>query len=338
MNFKGIDDILNYATKKKWLTSLTLELLTSCNWNCIHCYITDNKNKGLSTDLLIDIFKQARKIGVIDLTFTGGEIFLRKDIMILIRKAKEMGFNINLYSNISLLNDKLIKELSQLYISSIYCTIFSLEEKIHDSITKVKGSLKKCLNILKDLKKYKIPVIIQTPLMNINYNSFRELVKFCKRNEFQYKVDKEIIPKLNGDKTPLKYKLKYSQLLEIVEETDLINNYEVKEHKKDDLMCIPICHSLYIDSNGIVYPCNRFLIKIGDIKKESLEYIWSNSEILHKYQNLKWSDATDCINCKINKFCVRCPGLALLENGNENSKVSSACIITKARYEIREKF
>ena len=141
-------DIYSLASKNKTLLSVTIELTTRCNWRCKHCYLPSYINRGLSRECLYDLFQDLRKMGTFELLFTGGEIFTRPDIIDIIRDAREMFFDVKLFTNISLLNENLIKALAELNISQVSCTVFSMNEIIHDQITSVKGSLKKTINNL----------------------------------------------------------------------------------------------------------------------------------------------------------------------------------------------
>lgn len=54
-------------------------------------------------------------------------------------------------------------------------------------------------------------------------------------------------------------------------------------------------------------------------------------KLLKKIRNLRWSDLKECKMCKINQFCVRCAGAAMLEDGDMLGKSSMACRFAQAR-------
>lgn len=58
-----------------------IELLTQCNLKCKHCYIPENSQYYLDKETVFDILSQLRDLGVLTVYFTGGEIFLRKDLL-----------------------------------------------------------------------------------------------------------------------------------------------------------------------------------------------------------------------------------------------------------------
>ena len=161
----SFDRVLNDAFNTEIPISATIELTTLCNWKCKHCYINFHDEKGLPELKIKELLREFRELGVHQLVLTGGEIFIRKDILRIIRYAKELHFRVNILSNASLVTDEVAKELSELYITEYSLTIFSLNEDIHDNITGVKGSLRAALNGIELLKKYNIPVELKTPIL-----------------------------------------------------------------------------------------------------------------------------------------------------------------------------
>lgn len=333
IQLKGINDIYSLADKNNNIINVTIEVLTKCNWKCQHCYLPSHTSEGISTPKMFSLLKELRELGCFEIVFTGGEIFQRKDMIDIIKKARSLYFNIILFTNVSLLNEEKIKEISSLYISRISCTIFSLDEKIHDSITGIQGSLKRAMKNIMLIKKYNIPLEIKTILMKSNYNSYKDLKQFCDENGFIYKTDCNVFCKNDGNNEPYKFFLSDRQLKQIIEDTDKIIGYKSRERIKDEHMCPSIKHSIYIDSKGDIFPCNRLFIKLGNIYKDKIKYVWMNNEELKRIKEIKWKDLNYCIDCEKNNYCVRCPGITLLDEGDIFSKSKIACKIAEIRKE-----
>lgn len=70
------------------------------------------------------------------------------------------------------------------------------------------------------------------------------------------------------------------------------------------------------DPYGNVFVCNQLRICGGNILDKSLTEIWKNSPRFQSLRNIRLSDLWDCMTCDLFKHCVRCPGLALLEDEN----------------------
>ena len=329
--FDNIDSVYDLAASHKVLCSLTIEVLTACNWKCQHCYHPSHQDVGLRKTMIMDILNQARDIGVFNLTLTGGEIFLRTDMIDIVEVARTMGFSLSLFSNLSLLDEISIKQLGALYVSRIYCSIFSLQENIHDAITQTPGSFKKVMQNVSLIKQCGIPLTISTPLMAFNYNSYMALYEFCLANGFQYRVDKEIFHRLDGDTAPLRFRMNDEKLLEVTKDTDAIVDFAPKERQPDDLVCPELQQSLFINYKGDILPCNRWPIRLGDIFHDGIAYIWKHSKQLKDLKAATWGDALTCFNCKDNRYCIRCPGSALQEVGSAEGISPIACELARAR-------
>lgn len=296
----------------------TIELLTECNWKCKHCYIPEHNDSGLNIETITKLLHNLRELGVFCVTFTGGEIFFRKDILEIIEIARSLNFRVDLLSNASMLNEEKIKKLANLYITEFSTSIFSLNSTIHDSITGISGSLEKALNNIFLMDKYNIPIEIKTPLMKENKFEYRELKQFCDKNNFKYQVTTAISSKNDGDTSPVSLRIDNNDA-EIINDIDRMRGIDESEEIKpifdfDDYLCKPIMNNIYINCKGDVYPCNSFLYKVGNIFDSSISDIWNNSEELKKIKKMRKKDLPECVNCDLIDFCVRCPGLALSED------------------------
>jgi len=99
--------VLDFATDKRteWekdhkLYSVIFELTPRCNLNCVHCYLNQHHaSKELSYEEIIEIIDILYEKEVLFLTFTGGDVFVRKDFLDIYMYAKKKGFIIEIYTN-----------------------------------------------------------------------------------------------------------------------------------------------------------------------------------------------------------------------------------------------
>lgn len=135
---------------------------------CEHCYIPEHNNSGFEHDRIINLLYELRELGVFNVSFTGGEIFLREDILEIISVARKLHMRVFLLSNGTMLSSKTIDELETLHISEFSTTLFSMDPIIHDSITGIKGSYDSLMANLEDMKNRTFSVNVKTPLMKKN--------------------------------------------------------------------------------------------------------------------------------------------------------------------------
>lgn len=318
-NSFSLNTIGRYTYEKRIPQNATIELLTLCNLKCEHCYIPEHDDNGLEYSTLVDLFVQLRRMGTMNLVLTGGELFLRKDIIPIITIARNLGFRVALLSNATLLTEEQIRQLAELYIEVFSTTIFSLDAEINDSITGVKGSLYKILENILKMKDYGIKVEVKTPLMKKNKFAYKDLQVFCDSNNFNYIPSLLINSRYNGDRTTYNLRIDREDLLQINQEIGKLLNVEItklEELKNLKDICPSIRNNVYIDSSGDVFPCNSFMFNVGNIKKQQFKDIWLYSKDLKYLTSITKEDLIECTNCELEKYCTRCPGRALLEDGS----------------------
>lgn len=324
-------DLIFEADANHALFNVMLEIQSKCNWRCKHCYV-DDYSKQLSTNDILDLLPKLRSLGCFEITLTGGEIFMRDDLIEIIGAIRNQGFKLVLFSNASLLDESIISFLANVNIALLSCTIFSLDESVHDAITGVKGSLQKVKSNVILSNRYGIPIEIKTMLTKMNSGELDSLKSFCNENKFLFKPDFAVYSKLNGDCNNQNIMLSEEKIVSVIKAADEIVGYSVAPgDRSDDLVCPQLLHSLSIDWHGNIHPCNRLSTIIGNIKNDDIIDIWLNSKILRSISSVRWRDLPQCIDCDNISYCVRCAGGALDETGDILSKSKVACRIACAR-------
>lgn len=327
MNCSG--NLYEFASSNKTLTAITIELNTSCNWRCKHCYIDDYNNQSkLSLEVLEKLFIDLRELGVIHILFTGGEIFLRTDIIDILKLARSYFFNVSLFTNASLLDENLIKNIKDLYLDVVSCTLFSMKPDIHDDISQSKGSLLKTLKNLDMLKKYNVPVQVKHIITKLNQFEYKEVSQYCKEMGFGFLPTTSIFPKRDKDCSPLNLRVSKDYIYENLANLDYYREYTLFEKSRDMYICNATRYSLSILANGEIHPCSNLYKKIGNILNDDIKTIWKESKYLNYVQNLQWKDLQGCNSCESSNYCLRCGGIALLEYSdllacNSSEKVNS---------------
>ena len=143
-----LDKLSDMCKENNQLFNVMFVLLSACNQDCVHCYIPDHNKVGLQKEKIFELIDEARELGALNVTFTGGEVFVRRDFLELVKYAREKFMRVFIMSNGSLVDENIAKELIEANISGFSTTIFSMDENIHDKITKRKGSLSKTLKAI----------------------------------------------------------------------------------------------------------------------------------------------------------------------------------------------
>ena len=169
-----------YFKGKPQLTNLHLEITSKCNERCIHCYIPhENKVSYMEPDLFYDVLEQCKNMRLLHLTLSGGEPMLHKNFCDFLKKCNEYNFSVNVLSNLTLLDDEIIKEMKANPLLDVQASLYAMEPDIHDEITQVKGSFEKTKNAILKLIENDIPLQISCPIMKQNKNYYGDVIKWA---------------------------------------------------------------------------------------------------------------------------------------------------------------
>ena len=315
-----------YFQGKPQLTNLHIEITSKCNERCVHCYIPhDNKTNDIEPSLFYDVLEQCKNMRLLHLTLSGGEPMLHKSFCDFLKKCNEYNFSVNVLSNLTLLNDEIIKEMRANPLLGVQVSLYSMNPNIHDEITQTKGSFEKTKNAILKLIENDIPLQISCPIMKQNKNCYDDVKNWAKKHNVHVGDDYIIIARYNHTTQNLNCRLSISEVEEVINDIAVndIRYFEQMEKeaekKKDissnDFIC-SVCHSsICISDNGSVYPCAGWQDYIvGNIKETSLEDIWNNAEKIKYLRSLRRKDFYKCIQCPDQEFCTMC----MVRNANED--------------------
>lgn len=201
-----------------------------------------------------------------------------------------------------------------------------MNSKIHDSITQCKGSFKRTKDNILLLEKHCIPVTVKTPLMEINKYAYREVESFSAEHDFNFMSTTTIFSKSDGDDSPHALAVQ-SDLCNIIRETKQLQEKYRKEeinYNKEGIPCGAGFNSISINYDGEIWPCNSLFLSLGNIFNNSLVDVWNFSPTLLEWRRKSVLPLLACQACTLKNKCLRCPGMAMLEDGDLYGCSSSA--------------
>lgn len=140
----------------------------NCNLKCLHCYAAGQPGSDeaeLSTAQWKQVLKKLQAAGVPQITFTGGEPTLRKDLVQLVESAN--WFVTRLNTNGRLLTPELCSELYAASLDSIQITLYSANEAEHNALVGANGFADTVAGIQNALAAG-LSVSVNTPLCSVN--------------------------------------------------------------------------------------------------------------------------------------------------------------------------
>ena len=166
-----------------------LRIQKTCNHECLFCNVAGELGNNLSTEKVESIIGNLVEAGTTELSITGGEPTLRKDLCHLIDFAKNKGIKkVDVQTNGVLLDDmNLVKELSEAGLDSVLVALHSYDETTSNYLTK-RRTFKSTVNGIKNIIDSGISLALSFVINTQNYTELTEYVrKFsCLSNDITF--------------------------------------------------------------------------------------------------------------------------------------------------------
>lgn len=341
------------------LSSMLVELTMQCNERCIHCYIP-NSVKSKATTMPFDIFSKLVDefvdLGGENVTLSGGEPLMHKDIIQILDYCQKKGLTINLFSNLLLLTEHHLDILSQNKVGVIQTSVYSLNPTIHNSITLRKGSLEKTLESIDRLLDANINVQISCPVFQKNRDSIIDIIDYAQRKGISLRMNAALLPQSDGNDSfansnalttdewrCLLYKMaeyapKYVRS-NIVEHNKLCAElYLTPKEFLSSRICDAGISSCSVSPSGDVFPCTEWhSYLLGNICESSLSDIWYKSPSVRLIRQInQQKNFRQCLGCDALDYCKRC--FAYYEHANNGELLRTNKNNCKDAFAIRELF
>ena len=298
---------------------------SGCNFRCKFClnnWKYDNTPmSNLSFDEKIKILNKIKELGSKNLTISGGEPLLDNRLSDLIRHASDLGLNVNLLTNGSLLTEEFLDKVKDT-LESIQVSLEGIKE-IHNTLTETQ-SYDKVVNNIKIVKSKGIKLMTNFTITKLNYKNLEEYVLLLKELKIDVVNFTRIYPSGYGKKNWKELMIEIKEYEEFVKKLNEIatENKNIKfrlagptpmcllEKNKIKLefnTCGAGVDELAINPNGDILPCPSWPKGIGNLLKNNFEEILENKE-MKKIVNRTELNST----CKSCNHFSKCKGGCLL--------------------------
>ncbi|MBW6440693.1 PqqD family peptide modification chaperone [Patescibacteria group bacterium] len=276
---------------------IELEITTSCNLCCKHCFQKHHDGAHMPTKKVIGIIGKLADCQVCEVSIIGGEPFKHEGLMEILEYCQSREMAVNLVTNATLIDKATIEKLANISRLVIIVSLDGTKE-IHDYI-RGKGVFSKVDFILKQLCAKNIAIEITCTLNSANLPIYREVIEYCESlgvpcnfNLFKpFKTEHEkLIPNPNiffetiADLLRLRrdkeYKIGLSNAAIVTELLGLPSRNECRATRS----------GMVIDVNGRMITCPS-LLAAGYYQKDELPFFddnfmetWQNHEIFARFR------------------------------------------------------
>ncbi|HXC68056.1 MAG TPA: radical SAM protein [Nitrospiraceae bacterium] len=311
------------AAESRRPEGVTFELTYGCNLRCVHCYNPTHRalSHELTTLEICALLDQIADLGVLTITFTGGEPSIRPDIGDILRHAHRQGLMTHLMTNATRITASFADLLHETAVSQINVSIYGATEEVYEQMTAVPGSYRQFRQGLLNLAAASLPVVVRMPVTTINHHEIqacRQLVESL-RMKFQYCL--EIMSSVTGDQTPLQYRLAPDVKVRIDQEMlphrwiDIQEEYPCTRQSFIECACGQSRFAItpYGEMNlCTAFPIPRYDLRIGTVK-EGWEILKQTVDQAHP------NDRYECPTCQLRPHCRLGRSDAWLETGDMSS-------------------
>jgi len=268
-------------------STCTLSVTYACQAKCIHCSAAFNmkkKGKELDTEEFKRVIDQAIDLGVVNITLTGGEPLLRKDIFELIKHVNPDEANCMMFTNGEYLTEENCYKLAEAGLFSVMVSLDSYDPNIHDEYRQIPGLFDKALKGIERAKKAGILVGISTYATREEYydGSFEKLLQLGKDIGVHEIVVFDPVPtgKLINQVDMILTDEEKEEIAKLTNEFRLRPGYpgvitQAWINGPKGSGCFGGNEQFYMTSYGDICPCDFTPLSFGNVREDSLETIWN---------------------------------------------------------------
>ena len=166
------------------------------------------RSREMTTEEHFQMLDELVEMGCFWLLYTGGEIFARKDFLEIYTYAKKKGFLITLFTNGTLITEKIADYLVEWPPFAIEITLYGRTRETYEALTQIPGSYDRCLRGIKLLRERGLPLKLKTVATSINKHEIMAMRQFAEEElGVEFKMDGQINPRIDCSQSPLAVRL-----------------------------------------------------------------------------------------------------------------------------------
>lgn len=319
----GMGELFDSDKGRVFISEFFIQISNDCNLDCIYCSNENytfreegckrwkNNTQKLNMELLKNAILEANDLQCKKISLIGGEPFLNIEmIKEIIDVVKKLNIKINIYTNLTLLNDEILNLLKLYSDINLIIDIVSLEREKYKKITRSNYNPDKLIKNIKLLKSNNINFNLRILLSKYNENDLFLINEKLSLEGLKVSEVKFVYPTLKQNYSSKRFKdfLDYSTKPKgnpSLESISLLNKFN---------NCL--VGKIYLNLNGDWTPCPMMnTYKLGNIFYDNLGSIIS-SKRYKESSRLSRNKVSKCKNCSFNLNCTDCRALSYSQKGN----------------------
>ena len=315
-----------------------------CNLRCVHCYQDAHKAlpDELTLEERLHVIDEMDKNYVASLAISGGEPLMHPDFWKVAEYAHQKGIYLSVATNGTLIDEETAARLHEVGVDYVEISVDSVDPETHDTFRGGKGLWDKAVQGIKNcVATGKLDVGMASTITRRNFGELDALIDLATSLKVNSFYAFNYIPAGRGksieeeDLTPemreeMLHKL-HTALLDdkkvdtfstctqygrycienAPDDKIIVNHYGAFKGQQAKMLCEYIggCGAgrLYcaLQPNGLVTPCVFIPKVVGDLRKQSLNEVWHESEVMQQLRDRTLLEE-HCVSCKNRTICGGC--------------------------------
>lgn len=308
----------------------TFELTARCNFRCRMCYVRleapqiAQMGPSLSPDQWLELARQARDLGMLHLTLTGGEIFTYPGFRQLYEQLCKLGLLITLQTNGYAIDEQVMQWLGKCQPFMIRLTLYGASNETYRRLCGVEDGFDRVCRAMDLINEAGIPLSAVTTLTQDNVQDLPAMQRLTGEKRVPLGQTSLLMPPVRGA-------VSESRQCSLDLPAAIRSAGKAPRPPRSDRPLLWDCGSY---RNGFFVTWNGKLQLCAFLDAPVLAAIPFEENWKHLLARLEeYREPTQCGNCLYKPYCPRCPGrLAawLLPDGRVDP---AFCAIAQANYE-----
>jgi MoaA/NifB/PqqE/SkfB family radical SAM enzyme len=324
-------------------TSCLFEITPACNLRCHFCYVALDPYRGpyLGLEQIERVLDRLAGAGILWLTLTGGEIFVRRDFIQIYRAARARGFVVTLYTNATMTTPEIAAALAEDPPQEIEISIYGADAEHYEGTTGIPGSFGKFERGVALLQQAGLNVILKHTVSTITDGHVPAIRDWCASRGLRLKPGSVIENRHSGGQQPSLYRIEPRKVVEL---RDYLHEARTGQQRPGPTS---ECSMVPDGSSEHLYRCGAgrisvFIDALGQASHCVLDREPSFPVLAMEWDELwarmgEWvtqplpADAP-CSGCELRGGCDNCPARSRLATGSPFLKDTYQCDITHAEH------
>lgn len=350
------DRLWEKAGKEGFPLTAAFELLPVCNLSCKMCYVRKSMKEVQQAGGLkdgkwwLEKAKEASSYGLLFPLLTGGEPFLHPDFRQILTGMQDMGMQVSINSNATLIDRETAKWLGNHVPNRINITLYGASEKTYENLCGDGNAYKKVCDAVQWLKEYQVPVKFNTSITPQNVQDLEEMIRFAKKVESPIQVAYYMFPPVrrNQDMIGQNDRLTPEEAGLARVKADFLQgepewfvgmakrfsyfvplekcNLQPDENVKMKMSCRAGHCSFWLDWQGNMRNCGMYSSVTLSTENRDFGEVWK--ELREQTHKVRYAPV--CAVCPNQPLCHSCIAMVANECGDINGKPEYLCRMNQA--------